>query len=367
MDFGVVRDQARFEELLRALSGSATLGLDTEFRRERTYYPVLCLLQVSTPELVACVDPLALDDLGPLLDLVYDPARTKVLHAARQDLEIFYQMRGALPAPLFDTQLAAAFLGIGDQVGYGPLVERLLGVSLAKAHTRTDWCRRPLSPQQVVYAEDDVRYLPALHDVLRDRLEAAGRLSWLEEETRGALLDPELYALRPEAAHRRIGRGRELPGEARRRLAALAAWRERRARASDLPRNWVATDAALVHMAQQPPGDRGALSRVEGLHPRSGRRWGGEILAALRDLPEGEAAAHGGRPSPEQQERVRALMAEVKGRAEAAGIVPSLVATRKDLVALVQGARDLPLLRGWRREFLGASLLAALEGGAGGP
>jgi len=172
-------------QLCRRLRDSDWLALDTEFVRDRSYYPRLCLLQVANEEVVACIDPLALPDMAELFSVIYDPGITKVFHAGRQDLEILYHLFGKLPQPLFDTQIAAALLGWGDQIGYGALVKAMLGVELPKAHSRTDWSIRPLSPEQIRYAADDVRYLRQLYQRQRQRLDELGRTEWLERPASG--------------------------------------------------------------------------------------------------------------------------------------------------------------------------------------
>ncbi|HKJ09429.1 MAG TPA: ribonuclease D, partial [Gammaproteobacteria bacterium] len=190
-------------ELCRRLDGCDWLALDTEFHREKTYYPQFCLLQLATPELVAWVDPLTVPDLGPLLELLNGEQIVKVFHAARQDLEIFYHLTGRVPAPVFDTQVAAPLLGHPDQAGYGALVSAVLGVNLSKGHARADWTRRPLPAKQLEYALDDVRYLARLYPQLRDELQQRGRLQWLAEDF-AALVDPAQYENPPASAWRRI-------------------------------------------------------------------------------------------------------------------------------------------------------------------
>ena len=192
-----VDSPAALGDLCNRLAGAEWIAVDTEFLREKTYYPQLCLLQVGTPAVTACVDPLALTDLGPLLDLLYDPAIAKVFHACHQDLEIFYNLRGSVPGPVFDTQIAAPLLGHPEQMGYAGLVEALLGVTLEKAHARADWTRRPLPESQLRYAADDVIYLAQLYPVLRAELAKHGRLQWLADDF-AALGDPERYASHPD-------------------------------------------------------------------------------------------------------------------------------------------------------------------------
>src|SRR5690554_3207263 len=177
-----VDSAAALSALCAQLADSEWLAVDTEFHREKTYYPQLCLIQIANDALIACIDPLAIDDLSPLLDLFYRPDLTLVFHAARQDLELFHMLRQSLPKRIFDTQLAATVLGYGDQVGYGNLVKQCLNVDLDKAHSRADWRQRPLSAEQIDYAADDVRYLRALYHRLRDELIKTGRLDWLRED-----------------------------------------------------------------------------------------------------------------------------------------------------------------------------------------
>ncbi|RMG27372.1 MAG: ribonuclease D [Gammaproteobacteria bacterium] len=351
--------------LCERLAGAPWLALDTEFIRERTYRPRLCLVQVATPETLACIDPLAVE-LEPLLEVLFEPQRTLVMHAARQDLEIFYQLRGRLPARVFDTQLAAPLLGLPEQIGYAGLVKALLGVELGKGHARTDWCARPLTAGQLAYAADDVRYLARLYPELRRRLEACGRLDWLEEEF-AALRDPAGYETPEAEAWRRIkGIGR-LKGRSLAIAQALAAWRERTAREADLPRRWVLDDEALLGIARLAPRTKAELRRVRG--PREDRlaKYADAILAVVakaRDRAP-EPLAEGRRPpplEPAQEAAIDLLAGALRLLAERHRIHPNVLANRKALEQLVRGERDLPLLRGWRRELAGEHLLAVLEG-----
>src|SRR5690242_4323737 len=191
-DFLYIDTPAALDALCAQLRAQPWIAVDTEFMRERTYYPELCLVQVATDEVVACVDPLALPSLQPLLEVLLEPKTVKVLHAARQDLEIFYNLTGAVPAPVFDTQVVARFLGHPDQAGYGAVVQSILGVTLDKSHARTDWMRRPLPPAALEYAADDVRHLRHLYKKLEVELDSRGRAGWAEPELKG-LTDEALY------------------------------------------------------------------------------------------------------------------------------------------------------------------------------
>jgi ribonuclease D len=357
-----VDTQTGLERLGASLAQQPWIALDTEFVRERTYYGRLCLLQLAVPGLVACVDPVALADLGPLMDIIYDAGVTKIMHAARQDLELLADLRGAPPDNVFDTQVAAALCGHGEQVGYGPLVDTLLGVKLPKAHTRTDWCRRPLSTEQIHYAEDDVRYLGALYEHLSARIAELGRSAWLEEELR-RVSEPETYRSEPEEAWRRLKRGQMLPPAQQVVLRELATWRERRAQRSNLPRNWVARDEVLVALARRGPVSRRDLLEIQGLGAGAVRKWADAILetvARAQRLPPEEIWPRAGRPTAEQKARIDRLMDVARTRAEDLGIAPAIIATRREVEQLANGERDLDLLRGWRREAVGEALLAAL-------
>jgi ribonuclease D len=353
------------ERLCDSLAQQPWIALDTEFVRERTYYGRLCLLQLAVPDLIACVDPVAVTDLAPLMDLIYAPAAVKVMHAARQDLELLADLRGEPPVNVFDTQVAAALAGEGDQVGYGPLVETVLGVKLPKAHTRTDWCRRPLSPEQIIYAEDDVRYLGELRARLTERIAALGRSAWLEEELR-RVSEPAAYRNDPDGAWRRLKRGHMLPPAQQVVLRELATWREQCAQRSNLPRNWVAPDGALVAIARRGPGARRDLLDIQGLGAGAVRKWGDDILDAVaraRQLPAEQVWPQAGRPTAEQKAQLDRLMGVARSCAEREGLAPSIVATRREIELLAAGERDLDVLRGWRRQVVGEALLEALENG----
>lgn len=357
---------AALTALCDRLRGVEWLALDTEFIREKTFYPQLCLLQVASHDTVACVDPLALPDLTPLLDIIYDPAIVKVLHAAVQDLEILYNLRGALPSPMFDTQIAATLLGSGEQVGYASLVKALLDVDLDKSQTRTDWSRRPLDAAQISYAADDVRYLRKVYQQQREELRRGGRLGWLDEDF-AQLGDPDRYRLRPEQAWLRLKPGRHCNGRQLAVLRALAAWREREAANADRPRRWVLGDNLLIDMALLLPENLEQMQKLRGLEPSLLKRYGAlwlELINEARALPPEAWPVLPPRQqlSLEQDALVDALVAVVRLRGLAHAVSPATLAGRKDLERLVLGERDVSLLHGWRAAVAGHDVLALLEG-----
>lgn len=352
---------AQLADALTGLGGAAQLAMDTEFFRERTFFARLCLVQLAVGERILLVDPIAIADLAPLVALLRSPACTKVLHAARQDVEVLLPRTTEPPAPVFDTQIAASLLGHASQVGYAPLVGELLGVELAKGHARTDWAARPLRPAQLAYAADDVRYLEPLAAILRERLAAAGRLGWCEEEC-AALVDPALYRNVPEDAWLRLrGLERMTPLE-RGAVRELAAWREARAMRRDLPRSWVIPDDTLRELARRRPDSPAALAAVPGLPAALAKHAADELLALLAAATPDTGPDHEppNRLTPEQKAAMRRLQAALQGAAAALDISAEVLATRRDLTALVRGSRDAAPLRGWRREAVGEALLAAL-------
>ncbi len=357
----VVTSTTALAELSAQLAAQARIALDTEFLRERTYRAQLCLVQVAGSDSAACIDPLALPDLQPLAAVLAAPAVTKVMHASRQDLEVLLPVAG-LTRPVFDTQIAAGLIGLPAQIGYAEAVRRLLGKDLPKAHTRTDWSRRPLSAEQIEYALDDVRYLLPLAQLLQERLERLGRLGWLGEEL-GALADARQLTIEPEEAWLRIRGLRELD-PARARLArALGAWRERSAIEHDRPRGWILDDAVLREIVMQVPRTLESLAQLPEMPAGLVKRRGAELLAcvAAAQVSDPPPAAPGrARPDPAKAALVKKLSAVSQAVATELNLVPEVLATRRDLEQLADGRRDGALLNGWRRAILGERLLAAL-------
>lgn len=359
-----IDNETQLREFCTQLAGSQWLSLDTEFVREKTYYPKLCLIQISDGEQIACIDPIAIEDLEPLFTLLYDPAITKVWHACSQDLEIFAHLRADIPAPLFDTQLAASLLGHGNQISYAALVKELCGVELDKSHSRTDWSRRPLSEAQLIYAADDVRYLCDVYEKLRDELNGSGRGEWLAEDFT-ALTDTQRYLVDMQSVWQQV-RGLEvLRGAQLAVLQALGAWREKRAQKSDKPRRWLMADELLVALAQANPEDANSLAEA-GLSDKARDRYGSELLVLIRQAlatPEEQwpIVIRRDRPTPEEKQLSKDLMNAVKKAAAEHDIDSALLATRKTLNALMAGQRDLPVLQGWRRSIIGETLLAMLD------
>lgn len=358
----------RDDQLLPALELLARgdyVALDTEFLRESTYYAKLCLVQLGNEHACVVVDVLALSSLKPLLDFILDRSRLKVLHAARQDMEVLVQAQPAdlqrIPGPLFDTQIAAGLLGLPGQIGYGDLLSKRLGVTLPKGLARTDWSRRPLSDEQLHYAADDVRYLGPLYLQLRDELQRRERLDWLQEET--AVLDNAvLYRTAPEDAWQRLKGTTQLQPAQRAALKQLAQWREVRAIEANKPRGWILSDEALRYISERLPQSMDELQRTRDLPPAVLRKQGETLLELVQTgirLADTEAPARDFRPSNQQQSQVSKLMQLVRNTAERIDVSPELLATRRDMEQLVYFDKTEHLQQGWRKAVIGDALLAA--------
>ena len=267
-------------QLCGQLKGCSWLAVDTEFERSNTYYPELCLLQVADNGITAVIDPLTIANLEPLYNVLYDPAITKVFHAARQDLEIFFHIKGEVPVPFFDTQIAASLLDYDKNLGYANLIREVLDIELAKTQTRTNWKRRPLSSSQLEYAADDVFYLGQVYELFLDKLIKSGQLSLLDEEFQ-ALARPELYQPDPENMWLKIKGAKKLKGDILAVLKQLAAWREITARAENQPRKWILDDNTLVEIARLLPANQNDLSRIKGVNIRVLKRHGATLLEII--------------------------------------------------------------------------------------
>ncbi|MGQ9371799.1 ribonuclease D [Azospirillum sp. ST 5-10] len=356
------------EAFCRDLAGADYITVDTEFLREKTYYPQLCLIQVAGPGGAVAIDPLAEGiDLGPLVAVLDDPGVLKVFHAARQDLEIFYQLTGKIPHPLVDTQVAAMVCGFGESVGYETLVTKLAGAHIDKSSRFTDWSQRPLTDRQLQYALSDVIHLRPAFEKLRKRLARTGREHWLEEEM-AVLTDPRTYRVDPDTAWQRL-KVRTTKPRFMAALKELAAWREREAQRRDLPRSRVLRDEALLEIAAHAPTSVEDLARTRGMGRGFAEgRQGQEVLAAVQrglNLPESEW------PRVEPREELPPGLAPViellrvllKMKCDENHVASKLVASAADLEAIAaDDEAEVPALAGWRRELFGDDALALKHG-----
>jgi ribonuclease D len=360
----LISDNAALAAFCARMRQERFLAVDTEFMRDRTYWPKLCLVQVAGAEEAVAIDPLAPGlDLGPLLGVMADEAVLKVMHAARQDLEIFHRL-GRLPRPFFDTQVAAMVCGFGEEVAYDTLVAKLAKAQLDKSSRFTDWARRPLTDAQVRYALGDVTHLRVIHEKLAARIDEAGRMGWVAEEFE-ALLDPGLYEQPPEEAWRRLKvRSRDARFVAI--VQALAAWREREARRRDLPRARIVRDDLLMEVAANRPRTVEQLRSLErvSLDRESAAKVVAAIEAALalpkEELPRLEEPMALPRGIGPTVDLLRVLL---KLRSEENEVAQRLVAGSSDLEAIaLDDAADVPALHGWRREIFGEDALALKAG-----
>jgi ribonuclease D len=349
--------------LARTLESQEAIGLDTEFLRERTFFPKLCLLQLSAAGQIWCVDTLKVGGLDALMPALTAPQSPKLIHAARQDLEALYLTAQRVVSPVFDTQIAAACTGMKPQVGYAELVKTLLDVTVPKGQTRTDWSKRPLTAAQLEYAADDVLYLGAAAAELQRRLKELGREHWVREDCL-ELQESRLYEPDPGLAWERLRGIGQLGSAPRARAKAIAVWREKMARDRDLPRAWILSDAAIFSIAHANPSTPAALEAVQPLN----EKFTAALLAVLSDskpdLTDLEPMQDA-RPTPEQKALLERLVKVVDARAAELQVSAEVLAPRGELKALAMGTpagslRDSRAFRGWRREEIGVRLLAAI-------
>ncbi|WP_340647289.1 ribonuclease D [Phenylobacterium sp.] len=350
------------------IKGQPFVAVDTEFMRETTYWPKLCLIQAAAPNAECVIDPLAEGlDLEPFLEILRDESIEKVFHAARQDVEIFNNLK-AMPKPLFDTQVAGMAAGYGEQIAYDALVRQMLKIELDKSSRFTDWARRPLSEAQLTYALADVTHLAALYPMLKARLEKEGRLAWVHDEMQN-LCDPAVYDVEPENAWKRL-KPRRHTSKYLAVYKAVAAWRERTAQQRDQPRGRILKDEAIDELATQAPTDAGAIDRMRSV-PKgfSGSRFGPDLLDAIKEaLKDPDAYA----PvierskisaSPAAGAVVELLKVLLKARAEDSGVASKLIATVSDLEQIANDDNaKTPALVGWRREAFGEDALKLKRG-----
>jgi ribonuclease D len=346
--------------LARTLESQIHVGVDTEFLRERTFFPKLCLLQLSAAGQIWCVDTLRVGSLEPLMPVLTAAGTRKLIHAARQDLEAIYLTSKQVVSPVFDTQIAAACTGLKPQVGYAELVKTLLDVTIPKGQTRTDWSKRPLTPAQLEYAADDVLYLSAIAAQLSEQLRTLGREHWAREDC-AQLEDRSLYEPDPSQAWIRLRGVGQLAPAPRARAKAIANWRERLARERDLPRAWILADAAIFSIAHANPETPAALEAVQPLN----EKFSAAILAVLKAAADGDPPdqepGQESRPTPEQKAVLDRLIKIVDARAADLQISAEVLAPRGELKSLAMGKRDSHALGGWRLEEIGTRLLAAID------
>lgn len=365
----LITDQKALEEFCASVSEEEFLTVDTEFLREKTYYPKLCLVQIGCADGRAiAVDPLAESiDLEPVFALFDNPDILKIFHAARQDLEIFYNLTGRLPTPFFDTQIAAMVCGYGEQVGYEALVRDITGGSLDKSVQYTNWSVRPLSDVQVEYALGDVTHLVGIYQHLKDELAARGRVEWVFEEEE-ALADLSLYAADPEDAWQRVKIKSPKP-QTLAVLKALAAWREQRAQDKDIPKNWVMRDETLADMAARVPKDVAGLKKIRNISDKvadgnSGQKLLKIIDKALQSDPKSwPEVTRKKPPSPRVVATIEVLKMLLKICAANQAVAAKLIACAADLEAIAKhDEADVPALKGWRREIFGDYALRLKKG-----
>jgi ribonuclease D len=343
-------------ERLARWAGQPLVALDTEFIRERTFYPQLALVQLAVPGEILLVDPLVPGMAEALRPLLLDPAVTKIMHSASEDLQALQRGCDALPAPLFDTQVAAALAGLGAGLGYQKLVEQVTGIQLAKGETRSDWLRRPLSDSQHEYAADDVRHLHAVHELLDAKLSALGRHAWRQADADRALRNAANDADDPWP-HLGVRSAQSLDLDGQARLCRLLRWRDVEARRSDKPKSWIIDNELAVTLARRPPRDFAEFNALLDRHPKAPRKARGELWERLNaPLTDEERALPLLKPEAYDKQTLKAMQEAVAAVAQAQGLPEGLLCARRHLEALLEGRGWSEALAGWRRELLEPAL-----------
>ena len=347
------------DSISQNLTGHARLGVDTEFMREKTYFAQLCLIQISTPENIYCVDPLVDADQAEFWKQLLEDSW--VVHSARQDIEVVYQTAGAMPREIFDTQIAAGLLGLPAQMGYAGLIKELFDVEMAKSHTRADWTRRPLPDAVLDYAAEDVEYLLPAYDVLCEKLDKKDRLDWALQDSE-LLLDTALYDISGDQAIDRLKGARNFRGVKRAAAVRLAAWREEEAIRRNRPRQWIIRDNVLLDIAYNLPSSEKQLALIDGMPPKVLSRVGKQLIDAVGESRDDENGYQPPRPPDEAQ---KALLKEMQSQvADCAGdldIAAETVASKRELSSvIISGTRNSRVFTGWRRNLIGEQLLQLL-------
>lgn len=358
----------QFVAFLERCKKSPYIAIDTEFLREKTYYPKLCLLQMGIEDEIAIVDPFKIRNLAALADVLVDPSIVKIFHACSQDVEILYHETGVVPSPIFDTQIAAAVLGKTQQASYSSLVSQYCDVNLPKKDSFTDWSQRPLSDSQIHYAADDVKYLPQIYYEMLAQLKKKNRLSWLEE-TFADLSKKEKYEIDPRVRYKKLKRVNQLNARQQAAAREFAAWRELQAQRLNIPRKWVVSDEQIVEACRREARTLDELYMVRGMKESLKTSDARKVLAALivgLDCPQSELPDV--RPKSKNENNVDVILdvmnALVRMRAREHEIAPQTLAPQAELLKLARGHYDdSELMQGWRYTLVGKDLRTLLEGG----
>jgi ribonuclease D len=365
-DYLYIDNDEALAQFCSAISQASYCAIDTEFIRESTYYAELALIQIGSGENLACIDPLAISDFTPFAELLAKPDLLKLFHSCSQDLEILYQKFGAVPTPVFDTQLAAAVLGYNHQISYADLVQQVCAVTLEKKHTRANWMRRPLSQDELDYAMDDVRYLLTVYEHLSEQLQTSRRDSWMEKDLR-ALTDPAKYEVDLTQVWKRLKGVQKLKGEKLQIAADLCRWREELAQQQNRPRRWIVKDDTLIEIARQKPAIEADFSSIPELQNKTVRRHGAELLAIVANAALTDPAdwpQHDRVNSLDKQQLALGdcLMALCRVIAEENEIALATLVVRKDIDNLILNHKSSRLTQGWRFAMAGEKLLEFIHG-----
>lgn len=365
-DYLYIDNDEALAQFCATLGQASYCAVDTEFIRESTYYAELALIQIGSGEHFACIDPLAINDFTPFAELLAKPDLLKLFHSCSQDLEILYQKFGAVPTPIFDTQLAAAVLGYNHQISYADLVQQICDVALEKKHTRANWMRRPLSDDELDYAMDDVRYLLTVYEHLNEQLQESRRDSWMEKDLR-ALTDPAKYEVNLSQVWKRLKGVQKLKGEKLQIASDLCRWREELAQRQNRPRRWIVKDDTLIELARQKPASEADLSSIPELQEKTIRRHGAELLAIVANAQSIDPAdwpQHDKVNSLDKQQLALGdcLMALCRVIAEENEIALATLVVRKDIDNLILNSKSSRLTQGWRFTMAGEKLLEFIHG-----
>jgi ribonuclease D len=365
-DYDYIDTSEQLADFCNSIKNAGYCAIDTEFVREKTYYPVLALIQIASEERMACIDPLVIENFDPLVTLFQNSELIKVFHSPSQDLEILLQRFAQMPQPIFDTQLAAAVLGYDHQIGYADLVDQITGVKLEKKHTRANWIRRPLSQDEINYAMDDVRYLLPVYQTLKTELENKNRNAWIENDLT-AMTSVSSYQLEIDDLWKRLKGVQKLKGVELQIARHLCQWREHRAQQKNLPRRWVVKDDPLIDIARLKPSKMEDLDAIRDVNEKFIQRYGRtliQIVAEAKNTPESEWPQQDGKQSlsTHQQALGDCIMALCRVIAEDNQIALATLATRKDIDNLIINRKNSRLSQGWRFNMAGEKLLDFIHG-----